>query len=147
MVKKIELNHNITRRVTRQMTKHIRTAKNNSNILRETNAQNSDILHSEQNNKSAATSEEMMDNLTEDNISNGNSVELFMEVFGDGTENKITLDDAWLTSRGFVKNKAKDERCYICHHNVDDGVMNKSNEIQHCYYTALLLYVQNTNQI
>ena len=121
------------------MTKHLRAAENNSNNLHETNAQYSATLHLEQNNNRVATIQDIMDNLTEDNITNGSSFDLLMEMFDDGTENKTTLDDAWLTARGFVRNKAKDERCYICHQKVDEGIMIYNilccNEVRHPLHT------------
>ena len=85
----------------------------------------------------ALLAEEPMSHLTEDDINSGNSYHYLMEIFEDGTQKK--LDDAWLTSCGFVKNKAKDQSCYICHHNVDEGVMVYNimcnNELLHPLHT------------
>ena len=68
------------------------------NNLGDNSQQNSQILQSPEVNVDVLLAEELMDHLTEDNVTSGNSYHYLMGIFEDDTNETKTLDDAWLTS-------------------------------------------------
>ena len=56
-----------------------------------------------------------------ENMPEGASYEFLLATLGDGTENRTTVDIAWLLPQGFISNPLKGEICYVCQEDIAEN--------------------------